>query len=66
VPVVAGPGQPFGRDRLGLGAGAGLQDVEQREADRLLHLGVPVYLDVGAVPEVAKVGALLGEQPVSA
>ena len=40
--------------------------MEQREAHRLLHLGVPVYLDVGAVPEGVKEGALLGEQPVPA
>ena len=66
VPVVAGPGQPLGGDRLGLRARTGLQHVEQREAHRLLHLGVPVYLDVGTIPEVVKVRALLGEQPVPA
>ena len=66
VPVVAGPGQPLGRDRPVLRPGPGLQHVEQREPHRLLHLGVPVHLDVGAVPEVVQVGALLGEQPVPA
>jgi hypothetical protein len=35
-------------------------------ADRLLDLGVAVDLDVGALPEVVQVGALLGQQPVPA
>ena len=55
VAVVAGPGQPLGRDRALLGAGAGLERVEEREADGLLQLGVAVELDVGAVPEVVEV-----------
>ena len=66
VPVVPGAGQPLRRDRPVLAAGAGLQDVEQREAHGLLDLGIPVHLHVGAGPEVVKVGALIGEQPVPA
>ena len=66
VAVVARPGQPLGGDRPLLAAGARLQRVEQPEADRLLQLGVAVDLDVGALPEVVEVGALLGEQPVPA
>ena len=66
VPVVAGPGQAFRRDRAVLAAGAGLQHVEQPEPHRLLDLGVPVDLHVGAVPKVLKVLALLGEQAIPA
>ena len=66
VAVVAGAGQALGRDRPLLGPGPGLQHVEQREADRLLDLGVPLDLDVGAGPEVVQVLALLGQQPVPA
>ena len=40
--------------------------MEEREADRLLQLGVALDLDVGALPEVVEVRALLGEQPVPA
>ena len=50
VAVVAGAGQALGRDRALLGAGAGLQRVEEREAHRLLQLGVALELDVGAAP----------------
>ncbi len=63
VPVVAVPGQPLRRDRPVLRSRTGLQDVEQPEAHRLLDLGVAVHLDVGTVPELVKVGALLGQQP---
>ena len=66
VPVVAGPGQSLGRDRPLLGPGAGLQDVEQPEADGLLDLHVAVDLDVGALPEVVEELALLRQQPVPA
>ena len=66
VAVVAGAGQALGRDRPLLAARAGLERVEQREADRLLELGVALELDVGRVPEVVEVRALLGEQPVPA
>ena len=62
MPVVAGPGQALGGDRAPLGAGARLEHVEEREANRLLQLGVPLDLDVGAIPEVIEVGALLGER----
>jgi hypothetical protein len=40
--------------------------VEQPEPHRLLHLGIPVDLDVGAVPEVVQEGALPGEHHVPA
>ena len=66
VPVVAGACQALGGDRAPLAARAGLQRVEEREAERLLQLGVAVQLDVGAVPEVVQVGALAGEQPLPA
>jgi hypothetical protein len=66
VPVVARAGQPLGRDRPPLGAGAGLQDVEQPEAHGLLHDGVAVDLDVGAVPVVVEVGALAAQQALPA
>ena len=64
--VVARAGQALGRDRALLGAGARLQGVEEREADRLLQLGVALELDVGALPEVVEVRALVREQPVPA
>ena len=64
--VVARPGQALGGDRALLAAGARLEDVEQREAHGLLQLGVAVDLDVGALPEVVEIGALLGEQAVPA
>ena len=66
VAVVAGAGQPLRRDRPALAAGARLQRVEEAEADRLLQLGVAVELDVGALPEVVEVGALVGDQLVPA
>jgi hypothetical protein len=62
VPVVAGPGQPLGGQAAALGSGAGLEDVEQREPDRLLQLRVALDPHVGAVPELVQVGPLLGEQ----
>ena len=66
VAVVAGPGQALGGDRALLGAGPGLERVEEREAHGLLELGVALELDVGAVPEVVEVRALAGEQAVPA
>jgi hypothetical protein len=66
VPVVAAAGQALGRDRPVLGPRAGLQDVEQPEAHRLLDLGVAIHLDVGAVPELVEVGPLLGQQAIPA
>ena len=66
VSVVAGSGQPLGGDRAPLGPGAGLKTWKSAEAHRLLELGVALDLDVGAIPEVVEVGALLGEQPVPA
>ena len=50
VAVVAGAGQPLGGDRAALGARAGGQDLEQREAHRLLQLGIALELDVAASP----------------
>ena len=66
VPVVAGPGQALGGDRAPLAAGARLQGVKEREAHRLLELGVAFQLDVGALPEVVQVAALVGEQSLPA
>jgi hypothetical protein len=62
VPVVAGAGQPLRRDGAHLGAGARLQDLEQREPHRLLDLRVAGDLHVGAGPEGVEEGPLLGEQ----
>ena len=66
VAVVAGAGEAFRPDRALLGAGAGLERVEEREADRLLQLEVAVQLDVGALPEVVQIGALRLEQALPA
>ena len=66
VAVVAGAGQALGGDRPPLGPGARLQHVEEREAHRLLQLGVALELDVGALPEVVEVVALVGDQAVPA
>ena len=44
MPVVAGPGQPLGGQAATLRSGAGLQEVEQAEPDRLLQLVVAVVL----------------------
>ena len=63
VPVIAGASQPLGRDRASLGPGARLEDVKEREADRLLELGITVELDVGPLPEVVQVHALGVGQP---
>src|SRR5581483_8729148 len=58
VAVVARSGQALCRDCALLGAGAGLERVEEREADRLLELGVSLELDVGGRPEVVEIGTL--------
>ena len=62
--VVAAAGEPLGGDRPPLGAGSGLHDLEEREAHRLLKLGIAVDLDVGAVPDVVEIRALRGQQAV--
>jgi hypothetical protein len=41
-----------------------LQHVEEREPNRLLHLGIPVQLHVRGVPERVQVIALLLAQPL--
>jgi hypothetical protein len=66
VPVVAGAGQPLGRDRLALGAQAGLQDVEHAHPHGLLQLVVALDLDVGLVPVLVEQLALLAQQPLPA
>ncbi len=63
VAVVAGTGQALRRDRPALGPRARLQDVEQGEADGLLHLRVTIDFDVGPRPEVVEVRPLFGEHP---
>ena len=40
--------------------------MEEGEPDRLLELSVAVDLDVGAVPEVVEVRALVGDESVPA
>jgi hypothetical protein len=64
VAVVPGAGEALGRDRPLLGAGAGLQDVEEPEPDGLLDLHVTVDLDVRALPEGVEERALLRQEPV--
>jgi len=66
VAVVARTGQAFGRNGPPLGPGSGLEDVEEGEAHGLLHVGVPVDFDVGTIPEVVQIGALLVDQAVPA
>jgi hypothetical protein len=58
--VVSGTGQAFGGDGSPLGAGAGLQHVEQAEPDRLLQHRVTDDFDVRGIPELVEVGALFG------
>ena len=64
VAVVAAAGEPLGGDPPPLGAGSGLYDLEEREAHRLLKLGIAVELDVCAVPDVVEIRALRGQQAV--
>ena len=66
VPVIAAAGQPLGRDRPPLGSCPRLDDLEQREPDRLLERGIPVELDVGAGPDGVQVVALLRQQTLPA
>ena len=66
VPVVPGAGEALRADRALLGPRAGLQRVEEREANRLLQLGVALELDIGAPPEIVQIGALGLEQPIPA
>jgi hypothetical protein len=56
--VVAGSGQALGRDRAPLGARAGLQQVEESEANGLLKLWVALDLHVRALPKVVEECAL--------
>ena len=62
VAVVAGAGEPFRGDRPLLGARGGLEDVEHRKANGLLHGVVAFELDVRARPEGGEVAALGGSQ----
>ena len=64
VAVVARPGQPLRRDRAFLAAQTRLQGVKQREARSLLELGVPLDLNVSALPKVVEVGALAGHETI--
>ena len=66
VPVVAGSGQSLGGDHPGLHPGARLQHLEQREPDRLLHLGVALDPDVRAAPERVEELPLPVAQPLPA
>lgn len=66
VAVITGAGQPLAGDGAAFGAGAGLQQMEQREADRLLAVRIAVDFDVGAVPELVEVCPLGVEQPLPA
>ena len=58
VAVVARARQALGGDRSLLGAGSGLERVEEPEPHGQLKLGVAVDLDVRAAPEIVEVGAL--------
>ncbi len=66
VPVVAWTGQALGRNGPPFSPGSRLEDVEEREAHRLLDLGIAVDLDVSAIPEVVQIGVLLLGQGVPA
>src|SRR5215210_5968128 len=66
VSVVARAGQSLGGYRPPLRAGACLQGVEEREANRLLELSIPLKLHVGTIPEVVEVGPLGGEESLPA
>ena len=65
VAVVARSRQPLRRDRAQLGATARLQELEEREAQRLLQRGVALDLDVGGLPEVVEVLPLRAVQTSS-
>ena len=66
VAVVTWASQALCRDRPLLGPRAGLEGVELGEANCLLELRVAVDLDVGALPEVLEVSALLFDESVPA
>ena len=66
VAVIAGAGQALGRRSRAAHPRARLQRVKEREAHRLLELGVTLELNVGTLPEVVEIFALAGEQPVPA
>ena len=61
VALVAAAGDPLGGDALLLGLGAGLGELEQVPADRLLGGVVAAQLDVAVLPELVQPLALLGE-----
>ena len=63
MPVVSRTGETLGGNGTALGTRARLQEMEQREAHRLLDRGIALHLDVRARPEVVQLCALLGEQP---
>src|SRR5699024_7198932 len=56
--------QALRTDRALLGAGPGLEDVEEAEPDGLLDGRVAVDLDVGALPEPVEVLALVEDEGV--
>ena len=64
--VVSGSRQTLSGDRAALGSRARLQGVKERKADRLLKLGVAIDLDIGPIPEIIEIRALLGDEPVPA
>ena len=66
VSVVTWARQALGGDRLALCSGPRLESVKEREAHRLLELGVAFHLHVRALPEVVEIAALTSEQPVPA
>ena len=66
VAVVAWTGQTLRGNRSLLGAGAGLQRVEEPETDGLLKLRVPVELDVRRRPEVVEILTLAGQEALPA
>jgi hypothetical protein len=66
VSVVTGSGQTLRADRSLLGPRAGLERVEEAEANRKLQLGVTVDLDIGTIPEVVEVGTLVAEETIPA
>src|SRR5918993_2305021 len=66
VSVVTRAGQSLGGYRPPLRASTRLQDVKECEANRLLELGIPFELHIGAIPEVVEVVALGVEDPLPA
>src|SRR5215204_2562322 len=66
VSVVTRAGQSLGGYRPPLRASTRLQDVKECEANRLLELGIPFELHIGAIPEVVEVVALGAQEPLPA